>query len=48
MAMKIKHERNTSDERRAIALYEKQSKIDESEVNNAYQEKNMYLTLAVK
>lgn len=38
----------TSDERRAIALYERQSKIDETEVNNAYREKDMYLILAVR
>lgn len=46
--MKQSNNKMTSDERRAIALYERQSKIDETEVNNAYREKDMYLILAVR
>ncbi|GLV35047.1 telomere fusion [Carabus blaptoides fortunei] len=42
------HQNPSNDERRAISLYERQRKIDETEVNNAFREKDIYLTLAVR
>lgn len=38
----------TQDYRRAMAIYDRQRAIDESEINNTRQEKDMYLKLAVK
>lgn len=48
MASKIKSPENTKDEIRAIAMYDRQSKIDEAEVNCTHKERETYLTLAVQ
>lgn len=45
----IKKKRNLNDdERRARIILERQSKLDESKINSAYQEKDIFLHLAVK
>lgn len=48
-ASEIKIKSSSSlDEKRAVRLYERQSAIDESEIESTYQEKTMYLCLAVQ
>lgn len=49
-AKDIAHQKRnpTGDERKAIIVHEKQAKIDESQINNTYKEKDLYLELAVK
>lgn len=37
-----------SDERRALATFERQSKIDEAEIESTYNDRNMYCNLAMK
>lgn len=39
---------STQDEKRAMVTHQRQSKIDEIEIERTYNEKNMYLMLAAK
>lgn len=43
-----KKSNSTADEKRAMVTHEKQSKLDETEIQNTFSEKNMYLTNASK
>lgn len=40
--------RFTEDEKRAMFTHERQSQIDKNEIENSYNEKNTYLSFAVK
>ncbi|KAB0793612.1 hypothetical protein PPYR_13232 [Photinus pyralis] len=50
-ALSLKSQRSrkiTTDEQRAIIIRDKQSVIDQTEINNTHEEKNMYLLLTMK
>lgn len=50
-AAKIKTQANNKpsmDEKRAIYTYHEQSKLDQLEINNTYNERDIYLKLAMK